>query len=270
MIFPSLPSIIAGFIFGTIISGLAYKARALSVAGAIAAALLGWVVFGLGGLDYSIVLLAFFISSSGLSFAFKHKKTNMDEKLAKGSRRDAGQVAANGGAAGVIVILHFLFPAWTWLWWAFCASLAAATADTWATELGVLSPVKPRLITTGKTVEMGTSGGITWVGTLSSFIGALFIAAVAFLFYPNAVGLVVVTLAGLAGSLVDSALGATIQAVYYCPSCQKETEKYPLHLCGTKTNQIRGLAWLDNDWVNGFCTLAGVILTAIIGAAGWL
>jgi uncharacterized protein (TIGR00297 family) len=270
MIFPSLLSIITGFIFGTIISGLAFKARALTVNGVIAAALLGWVIFSLGGWDYSIVLMAFFISSSGLSFAFKRKKTIMDEKHAKGSRRDAGQVAANGGVAGLIVILHLLFPTWTWVWWAFCASLAAATADTWATELGALSPVQPRLITTGKIVEMGTSGGITWVGTLSSLIGAIFIAMVASLFHPNLVGLVVVTLAGLAGSLVDSALGATIQSVYYCPTCQKETEKHLLHLCGTKTVQIRGLAWLDNDWVNVFCTLTGVILTAIIGAAGWL
>jgi uncharacterized membrane protein len=76
-------------------------------------------------------------------------------------------------------------------------------------------------------------------------------------------------LAGLGGSLIDSALGATIQAVYFCPTCRKETERHPTHSCGAVTNQIRGLTWLDNDWVNGACTLGGVILTMLmIAAAG--
>jgi uncharacterized protein (TIGR00297 family) len=171
MTFPSPLSILSGLVFGAGIALLAYRFKALSKSGAVAAALLGWIVFGLGGWDYTAVLMAFFISSSGLSFAFKRRKQGFDEKHAKGNRRDAGQVAANGGIAGLMVLVHTLLPQAGWVWWAYCASLAAANADTWATELGVLSPVKPRLITTGKEVEMGASGGITPVGTLASFDG---------------------------------------------------------------------------------------------------
>lgn len=272
MTFPSPLSILAGLIFGAGIALLAYRARALSQSGAIAAALLGWIVFGLGGWDYTVVLMAFFISSSGLSFAFKRRKQGLDEKHAKGNRRDAGQVAANGGIAGLMVLIHTLLPQADWVWWAYCASLAAANADTWATELGVLSPVKPRLIISGKEVEMGTSGGVTPSGTLASFSGALLIAACGWVFHPQSFSApMLVALAGLGGSLVDSVLGATIQAVYYCPTCRKETERHPSHTCGSMTKQIRGLTWLDNDWVNGACTLSGALITIVLLAgAGWL
>ncbi len=264
MTFPSISSIIVGLIFGLGVALLAYQVRALSSSGTVAAAVLGWVVFGLGGWDYTIILLIFFLTSSGLSFAFKKLKSGLDEKHAKGSRRDASQVLANGGAAGLMVILHVIFPNNGWIWWAYCASLAAANADTWATELGVLSPDKPRLITTGRQVEMGTSGGITWVGTLAALAGSFVIGLAGFILHPDVLqAILLVSFAGLAGSLVDSLLGATIQSVYFCPNCQKETERHPLHSCGTATSRIRGFEWMDNDWVNGFCTFSGVIFILI-------
>ena len=59
-------------------------------------------------------------------------------------------------------------------------------------------------------------------------------------------------------------LGATVQAMYYCPRDQKETEKHPLHTCGTETIQIRGWKWLNNDWVNFPCSASGVIVVQLI------
>lgn len=271
MTFPSFASIIAAFIFGIGIAYLAFRAKALSRSGGIAAAILGWIVFGLGGWDYTVVLMAFFISSSGLSFTFKKKKNKLDEKHAKGSQRDAGQVIANGGIAGLAVIVHTILPAENWVWWAYCASLAAANADTWATELGVLSPVRPRLITTGHQVEMGTSGGITLIGTLAALCGSSLISLVGWAFHPVQITLpMLVAISGLFGSLVDSLLGATIQAVYYCPACKKDTERYPTHSCGTPTHQVRGFHWLDNDWVNGFCTFSGAFIVIIFGVTGYI
>ncbi len=61
---------------------------------------------------------------------------------------------------------------------------------------------------------------------------------------------------GLSGSLLDSYLGATVQAMYYCPHCHKETERR-VHSCGTATQLLRGLPWLDNDGVNFLTTVAG-------------
>ncbi len=272
-----------GFVLAIIIAWIAYRAGALSLSGAAAAALLGTLVFGLGGLEWAILLVAFFASSSALSRVAKRRKAEIEEKYSKGARRDAGQVLANGGAAGGFVLLHTLFPAAGWPWLGFVAALAAANADTWATELGVLSPGQPRLITSGRPVERGTSGGVSLAGVAAAFGGALLIGLLGGLFFPGSavlafggtpnelpqssmiVGItLLVGLAGLAGSLVDSLLGATLQAVYYCPACRKETERHPLHACGAQTTRLRGLPWLNNDWVNAACTLAGAAFAVIV------
>jgi uncharacterized protein (TIGR00297 family) len=262
-----------GFILAVIIALAAWRVGSLNRQGALAAALLGTIIFGLGGWSWAVLLLGFFISSSGLSRLFRKKKMAFDEKFSKGSQRDAGQVMANGGIAGLFVLLHVLWPDALWPWLGFAGALASANADTWATELGVLSRSTPRLITNGRKVERGTSGGISWAGTAAAAGGALFIAALGvgswqgnmFIPAPNPlVWLAGITLAGIAGSLADSLLGATLQAIYWCPNCMKETERHPLHTCGTPTTRLRGWPWLDNDWVNGVCTLVGGIVAVIL------
>ncbi len=261
--------IAAGFGFAAAAALLAWRARMLSAPGAAAAVLLGTIVFGLGGLAWAAVLLGFFISSSLLSRVFATRKLRFEEKFSKGAQRDLAQVLANGGIAGLFVIMHAVFPTADWPWLGFAGALAAANADTWATELGVLSRAEPRLITSGRPVERGTSGAISSLGMLSALAGAALIAVLAVVLWQgrfaampaNAFSMLAgITLAGLAGSLLDSFLGATVQAIYFCPACQKETERHPLHSCGTPTQPIRGWAWMDNDWVNGLCTLAGALI----------
>jgi uncharacterized membrane protein len=147
----------------------------------------------------------------------------------------------------------------------FATALAAVNADTWATELGVLNPTQPIMITDPrKRVEKGTSGGISLFGTLASLLGAFVIALPASFFTDNWSLLPIISLAGLAGSLFDSLVGATVQAMYYCPTDQKETEKHPLHTCGTETVHIRGWKWLDNDWVNFACGAFGVAIAFLL------
>lgn len=265
----SLIQVGVGFGLALIISIAAYAVRSLSRSGALAATLLGTAVFGLGGLPWAALLLGFFISSSLLSRLFRRRKQSVEEKFSKGSRRDAAQVAANGGLAGLLAVAQAAFPHSPLPWLAAAAALAAANADTWATELGVLSPVKPRLITTGKVVEMGTSGGLSPLGTLAAAGGAAFIALLAVLFPPAGLPLapgwvaLLVTLGGLLGSLVDSLLGATVQAIYTCPQCAKETERHPMHTCGTPTLLLRGWRWLNNDGVNAACTLSAAAAVAL-------
>jgi uncharacterized protein (TIGR00297 family) len=260
--------LLLGFLLAIIVSYLAYLARSLDKSGALAATVVGTIVFGAGGWQWTILLLAFFITSSGLSRTFKKSKQSFDEKFSKGHERDAGQVFGNGGLATAFVLIHALYPESSLGWVGFASSLAAVNADTWATELGVLNPTPPRLITDlRKHVEKGTSGGVSLFGTFASLTGSALIAVLAALFTGNWSLLPLITLSGLAGSLFDSLLGATVQAMYYCPTDQKETEKHPLHTCGTETVHIRGWKWLDNDWVNFACAAFGVGVALLMSYA---
>jgi len=254
-----------GFLLAILIAFLAYKAHSLNESGAIAAAFTGTIIFGVGGWQWAILLLTFFITSSALSRAFKKRKQGLEEKFSKGHERDAGQVLGNGGIATAFAALHYFFPNELWPWLGFAAALAAVNADTWATELGVLNPNPPRMITNfRKEVEKGTSGGISLTGTLASLAGSALIAFLASLLTDNWSLFPLITFSGLAGSLFDSFLGATVQAMYYCPADKKETEKHPLHTCGALTVHIRGWTWLDNDWVNFACGAFGVAICFII------
>jgi uncharacterized protein (TIGR00297 family) len=237
----------------------------LDKSGAFAAIFVGTIVFGLGGLAWAILLLIFFITSSGLSRAFKKRKQGLSEKFSKGSERDAGQVFGNGGVATIFVLVHALYPESLIGWVGFAASLAAVNADTWATELGVLNPTAPSMVTDlRKRVEKGTSGGVSLFGTFASLLGAAVIALPATLLTDKWSLLPLITIAGLTGSLFDSLLGATVQAMYFCPTDQKETEKHPLHTCGTQTIYTRGWEWLNNDWVNFACGAFGSLIALLI------
>jgi uncharacterized protein (TIGR00297 family) len=257
-----IAQIFIGFLLGGLIGLLAWRVRALSISGAWAATIIGGLIFCLGGLSWAVLLLTFFISSSGLSRAFSRHKANLGEKFAKGGQRDWAQVFANGGIGALLVIINAFYPEQFWPWIAYAGAMATVNADTWATELGVLSGKPPRLITTGQIVERGTSGGITFLGTLATLGGAVLIALVTALFTtePMVLILVVVSLAGLSGSLLDSVLGATVQAIYDCPHCSTETERYPLHSCGRKTVHKRGFYWLNNDLVNFISSMFGAVM----------
>jgi uncharacterized protein (TIGR00297 family) len=269
----NLTQIFLGMLLAVLAAYAAYRLKALDRSGALAAFLLGALVFGLGGLPWAVVLLTFFITSSGLSRLFKQRKKKTEEKFSKGGTlRDAGQVAANGGVAGLTVLLGVILPASPYPWVMFAAALAAANADTWATELGVLSRAWPRSMSTWQRVAPGTSGGISLVGTLAAFTGSLLIAMVAFLFWPGeelTVGTrflyaFFILIAGFTGSLVDSLLGATLHGIFWCPVCEKETERSPRHTCGGPTTLIRGRRWLNNDVVNLFCTVSSVLMAFLL------
>jgi uncharacterized protein (TIGR00297 family) len=255
-----------GLLLAALIALLAWRAKALDLSGAVAAAISGGLIFSLGGLDWAALLLTFFISSSILSRSFARRKIGISEKFSKGSRRDWGQVLANGGLGAMLALLSNLLPGQSWPWIAYAGAMAAVNADTWATELGVLSRRPPRLITNGKIVEPGTSGGVSLLGSLVALGGAALVGIVAALFSGDAWLILAACLGGLAGSFFDSLLGATIQAIYTCPVCRKETERHPQHSCGNPTHLLRGWPWLNNDVVNFACSLAGALAGAALYA----
>jgi len=264
--------LVGGFLLSLAISVVAYRGRSLSWSGVLGATLVGTITFGLGGWRWGLLLIAFFVLASLLSHYRRGQKRVLAEKFAKGHRRDLGQVLANGGLGALLAILYFFQPT-DLLFAAFLGSMAAVSADTWATELGVLSPRSPRLITTGKVVSVGTSGGVTLWGIMASIAGALTMGGVAWLLLAQEGTATLVSIlllasfSGLLGSLVDSLLGATLQGIYLCPRCRVETEKV-LHRCGHQTTHIRGWRWFNNDLVNLASSLLGAIVASLLHSFG--
>ena len=191
----------------------------LTAAGAAAALAVGTATAWGTGWRGLLLLLAFFVSGSLLTRG--------------GGRRNARQVVANGGVAAVAALVGS--------WPAFAGAVAAAAADTWATEIGAYSRTTPRLITSQAPVPRGANGGITRLGTAGGVLGAAVIGGLTGVLGPHDLRLAgVVAVAGVAGMLIDSLLGATAQGPF----------------------EDR---WLDNDAVNLAMTLAG----AGIAAAAW-
>jgi uncharacterized protein (TIGR00297 family) len=250
-----------------VIAGLAFWRGSLSISGFFGALIVGTLTFGLGGWLWGVLLGIFFVSSSLLSHFKEDAKKMAAEKFDKGHRRDLAQAMANGGLGSLVALLSALFPSPIWFP-LFIGVMATVTADTWATELGTLAKNPPRLITTGQAVEVGTSGGVSPLGTSVSLVGGLLIGLTAGLFDQNLTLLTAIVagaLGGLAGSLFDSLLGATVQRIYYCDVCQKDTERR-LHKCGHATRPLRGWAWLNNDLVNLLASIVG----GMVAAGLWL
>lgn len=254
--------LLLGLGLGILVAAIAYTFGALTSSGALAAAVVGAITFGVGGLKASILLLAFFVSSSALSRVGGERKRSVSNEMGKGARRDHVQVLANGSVAALCVLGYGLTGDGIWFL-GFAGALAAVNADTWSTELGVLAKEKPRLLFSGAPVQPGTSGGITTQGVLAAFAGAMLIAALAELLLRDRM-LLVITFGGFLGALVDSLLGGTVQVLYHCPSCEKITEKHPQHHCGTQTVRARGWAWLNNDGVNFVASMTGAVIACIV------
>ncbi|MBV9973198.1 MAG: DUF92 domain-containing protein, partial [Candidatus Eremiobacteraeota bacterium] len=161
-----------------IIAIVAYRLRALTVSGAIAAAVVGTAIFGSGGWRNAAVLLAFFVSSTILSQLGKHRTAKESLlRIGKSGARDGAQVLANGAAAAACAVAA-MTGALAWQV-AFAGAVAAATADTWGTEIGMLQNAPPRSLLTGKRIAAGLSGGVSLLGCVAEAAGAAFLAAIA-------------------------------------------------------------------------------------------
>jgi len=248
-----------GFLLSLFIVILSHRLKSLNLSGCMATLILGTLIFGVGGWIWSIPILTFFISAYALSKVGKTVKLKFKDTFEKSGTRDYGQVLANGGVGGLLVALAVLNPHHEKLYfYAFILSFAAANADTWATELGVLLKGKPVLITTFKRVEPGVSGGISFYGSFAALAGSFFIILVSYLAEPMPLStLIRLVLLGFIASFIDSLLGAAIQGQYRCRICNKYTEKKS-H-CNQPAQKIKGVNWMTNDLVN-FISILYVVL----------
>ncbi len=152
------------FIAGTVLAAAVALAsryfRFLTLSGSVATFLLAVIIFGIGGWQWSIPIVTFFVSSSLLSKFGRKRKAQFELLFEKTDTRDAGQVAANGGVAGIVMLCSYFFAEYHQWYSIYLASLAAVTADTWGTEIGLLAKSSPRSLVTFKKVETGTSGAV--------------------------------------------------------------------------------------------------------------
>lgn len=257
----------------------AWRVGFLDLSGALAAGVLAWGVLGLGplavgGWGWAAAGLTFFFTSSVLSKLGRRRKRDAEARAAKGSRRDAGQVAANGGVAGVLLALTVFVPA-RWqgvLFLGYLGAFAAAAADTWGTEVGTWVGGATRDVLRWRPVPPGESGGVSLAGSLGALAGALVVATVAVPFLSETVtlGRAVATLAavggaGVVGAWADSVLGATVQARFVLPDGTRterpETDGTPLPLAS-------GWRPMTNDRVNLACTLVGATVGLALSLGG--
>lgn len=260
--------VLLGAIAAGIITGLARQRGMLSATGQAAAFSLG-VLSAAAGWAWAALLITFFVSSTVLTrWRAAEKQRRTERTLPRGTERTAYQVIANGGT---FVLLALLFHRSGNERWALGAlgALAAASADTWSTEVGTLFGGTPRSIWSARAVPVGMSGGITLVGLLAGLAGAAFIAALGVALLPLApVRVTLVTAAvGFAGCLCDSLLGGAVQSRRFCDRCKEWTERR-VHPCGYRTKHLAGLSWVTNDLVNLCSTGAGAVAAMVI--ARWL
>ncbi|KAJ2493900.1 hypothetical protein IWW37_000286 [Coemansia sp. RSA 2050] len=272
---------------------ISQRRQSLSGSGTVAAALVGLSTASNDNIMFTVVLLAFFISSSYWTKYQARAKAKLDPCYAKASRRNWKQVLCNGGVGAVISIVYqYNFdgrhPAdmsleerklMTLLIWGYIGFYSCCAADTWASELGTLSSNWPVLITTLKQVPPGTNGGVSKLGMLASFAGGALIGLTAdvalwiqyFSAYrsgalPKIPYNMLGSLFGTLGSLVDSLLGATMQISYVV------NKQVVSDISASELSQLKGAVLvagrdvLSNNMVNVVASVSTVVIAIILQA----
>lgn len=274
-------------------AGLSYhglKKKSLSPNGAVAAFVVGFSAFA-SSYRFGIILILFYYTGSKLTKVKEDVKATLEADFKTGGQRDYIQVLANSLLATIVAVLFYLnvgedshvtfdyyfsdgiFALTSagnragYLWCLYLSHYACAAADTWASEIGILAKQRPILITTLREVPPGTNGGISTLGTLASAGGGLFIGLIFYvtsLLFSSAAAIpqypmiVFGLLCGVVGSLLDSLLGATLQATYYSID-KKMIVKYP-DARDKSVVHTSGIDFLSNEAVNFISILMTMIL----------
>jgi len=266
--------------FSSLLVTYAWKKRALSVSGCVAAWFVG-LAHCLAGLPYVSVLFFFFFSSSKITKIGARVKENIEEEYHKDSARNYRQVIANGGTATLLCIVKLLlldnhpyvvepsfhFLSYSALICAFIGHFSCCNADTWSSEIGILAKTPPVSILTFKPVPAGTNGGVTALGLLSSLgggglVGLTFALSAAVAGPPSSIFSFVLLglLSGLFGSLLDSVLGATLQ---WSGVCQKSGKV--VNSPQKNARHISGKDILSNNQVNFISAATSSVFAILLG-----
>jgi uncharacterized protein (TIGR00297 family) len=199
-----------------------------------------------------VAISIMFLASSFIT-TIKKKRFNGDVKNTTDDKpRNWKQALANVGLPSIFAIVDDVSPFHTMIFVSF-ASLACASADTWSSEIGVLSKSNPVFIISRKPTQKGVSGGVTTLGTLSSAIGSALIAIIYFVFFQDLINAQLIFMVGFIGSFIDSILGELFQAKYRIGISEITDDK-------SSGTFISGLRFMTNNKVN----LIAVTLSAVI------
>jgi uncharacterized protein (TIGR00297 family) len=257
----------------TLIGLFFMKVGVFDSTGFASATMTGCLVLIFGGVSWFIVLVSFLVFTSLFTKYKYEKKSVMSVLEDKGGARTWKNVVSNGLVASLAALGHGVTTLWfgihssTVFHSLFLGAVSMAAADTLATEIGLLSPSEPRLITNlSEYVSRGVSGGISPLGGLAALLGAFIVGSTSLPFAFGGFSVVktfaLVLFSGFLGSTLDSFLGATIQARYTCHVCEKTTEKK--NHCGESATLIKGWKGVDNDVVNLISTFFGAVIALII------
>ncbi len=275
---PVSPSEMAlGLVVISLLATVAYRLKSLDITGLIAGIVVGGIILAGSGWPGLIIIMVFF-AVSALSTRLRYEyKRRLGFGQEKGGARGWRNTFANGGVAAAAALAG-LFSGGAIFAASFLGAMATSTADTLATEIGLLSRSRPRLITNlGKKVGAGTSGGVTLIGELMVILGSLLIGLAAVLLAQSALpfdlteslgekqilGVLSITLiGGFAGANFDSLLGATVQGMNRCVICGVVTEGSTHH--GRRTVTIKGIKYIGNNAVNFLSTIVGALVAVAI------
>jgi uncharacterized protein (TIGR00297 family) len=257
--------IIAGSALILVLAFIAIRWRAIDLAGATAGAIFSFIVFLAGGFSWLFMIIIFFAVSSALTkYKYDYKRTLGFAQDKLGTRSWPNSIA-NGGVAA-IASLAYIYEHSEIFAVMFLTSVAIALSDTLATEVGLLSHSKPRLMTNlSKTVEPGTSGGVSLLGNGTAVLSAVGISGLGIILAivdgTNVRTISIAALSVISGALIgvffDSVLGATVQGSNKCTVCGKITENLVHH--DQRTITVRGLRYIDNNVVNFASIMTGAI-----------
>ncbi len=243
------PESFGWFLFLILAMIVVIRRRWLTTTAVPAAFMLAAVLLCAGSWHWLLTLGTFFVCGS-ISSRFVPVTGD-----AKG--RNAKQVFANGGVAGICVLGFYIYPDVSWII-AFMSSVAVSMSDTLSSDLGILAGQRPVDILQRTYVEKGMSGGVTWYGTMAGLAGSLIIAATGSgLFNLSVWQFAFVALMGFSGMILDSVLGSLIQAKYTDSRGQLMEES------GVGRSLVKGSAMITNNAVNLIAN-AGITITTFI------
>jgi uncharacterized protein (TIGR00297 family) len=196
------------------LSVFAYAVRALDLLGAVASFFLGLEVALLGGIPWLVLMTLFPVLGVLATRIGYRRKAERRVAEAAGGERGVGNVLGNGlgpALAALALLFEPLVPERAAAL-AFATALAAVTADTLASEIGVLSRRARRILPPFGALPAGTNGAVSLAGQLAALVGACAIAVAAAVLLDLPLTLAWIPLVGgFLGCQLDSILGATLE-----------------------------------------------------------